>query len=159
MWKPIKEHEEFYEVSDKGEVRNKKTGKLIVGDKNNFGYMRVCLYNPFKKRYFRHRLVALHFIDNPENKQFVNHIDGDKTNNTLSNLEWCTRSENELHAFRTNLKETPKKKVKLVYDNKKTIIFNSMTDCANYLGMEVSNLHYLIKAGYFFNKDYKVYRL
>ena len=64
--------------------------------------MRVCLYNknhnPKKQRFFRHRLVATHFIQNPYNLPEVNHLDTDITNNDVSNLEWVTRNENEQHS-------------------------------------------------------------
>lgn len=100
MWKPIKEWEDLYCVNELGEVLNVKTNKTIMGDINNAGYYRVCFYDKKtnrKKRYFRHRLVALHFIDNPNNYKEVNHIDGDKSNNSVTNLEWVDRKENEHH--------------------------------------------------------------
>ncbi len=74
--------------------------KKQLGTKSN-GYKYVIHKG---KSYLVHRLVATAFIDNPNNKQFVNHMDGDKSNNHVSNLEWCTRSENELHAHQTKLK-------------------------------------------------------
>lgn len=113
-WKPVKDWEDRYEVNSFGDVRSLKTGKLLKGDINNCGYYRVRLEstNPKRrKRYFRHRIVAEHFLENddPINKKFVNHIDGDKSNNAVSNIEWCTQSENEKHAFRTGLKKTTNK--------------------------------------------------
>ena len=104
MWKDIKGWEDYYEVNDNGDVRNKKTGHFVAGDVNSAGYYRVCLYNknntPRKQRFFRHRLVAEHFIPNPNCLPEVNHIDNDKRNNNVSNLEWCTRIENEIHSHR-----------------------------------------------------------
>lgn len=137
VWKDIVNHEEFYEVSNYGRVRNKKKQNLIVGDVNNFGYYRVCLYMPFKKRVFRHRLVALHFIvnDSPDTKTQVNHIDGDKSNNIESNLEWVTPSDNDLHAFRTGLKNVVnKKKVKVTFPDGEEKIFDSNTEASRYFG-------------------------
>ena len=94
MWKTIPDWEN-YEVNEYGEVRNKSTQKLIIGDINNAGYQRVCLYNsPAKKRFFRHRLVAELFLENPNEDQEVNHIDGNKNNNHISNLEWSSRASN-----------------------------------------------------------------
>ena len=78
-----------------------------VGTKKN-GYQYV-IHNS-KKSHLVHRLVSVAFIPNPEKKPHVNHRDGNKLNNTTSNLEWVTRSENELHAHSIGLKEGPNKK-------------------------------------------------
>ena len=103
-WKPIKGYESNYEVSDMGNVRNKKTKKIIIGDKNNMGYRRVTLYTPIKKRFFVHRLVAYHFCRGYKEDLVVNHKDGNKLNNKTSNLEWVTRSQNDLHAYKNDLR-------------------------------------------------------
>lgn len=104
MWREIRNWE-WYLVNERGDVLNTKTNKLIVGDKNNAGYLRVCLYNGSKKkRFFRHRLVAEYFIDNPDKLTEVNHKDGNKNNNHYTNLEWCTREQNEQHAWDQQLK-------------------------------------------------------
>lgn len=101
IWKDVTGWTQYYEVSNLGNVRNKITKKLIKGDKNNCGYYRVCLYNknhtPSKQRFFRHRLVAIHFIPNPNNYDEVNHINGNKEDNSVDNLEWVNRGNNELH--------------------------------------------------------------
>ena len=72
--------------------------------KDNVGYFRVTIGNP-RVTHKVHRLVAQTFISNPENKPHVNHIDGNKTNNHVDNLEWCTASENIQHAYDTGLKK------------------------------------------------------
>ena len=100
MWKDINQWESYYEINDSGYIRNKMTGYILKGDKNSAGYYRVCLYNrnhvPTKQRFFVHRLVAEHFIPNPEGLLEVNHRDHNLKHNYVSNLEWCTRDDNEL---------------------------------------------------------------
>ena len=117
IWKPIEGYEEFYEVSNLGRIKcleryvpipNPKFG--TVGYRtyperikpcviNKQGYRQVTLSKNAKSHTLRvHRLVALAFIPNPLNKPYINHIDGNKTNNCVDNLEWCTASENNWHA-------------------------------------------------------------
>ena len=133
-WKDIYDWEEFYEVSNLGRVRNKKTGNFITGDINNYGYYRVTLYhNNKKQKFFRHRLVAIHFIPNTdEAKTFVNHIDGDKSNNTVANLEWVTQSENEKHAFKTGLKHTTNNPFIITLSNGEELYFDKIEDCVEH---------------------------
>ena len=99
IWKDIIEASN-YEVSNTGLVRNKNTGKILKGRLSKSGYLQVSIKidetNKFANRYI-HRLVALYFIANPENKREVNHKDGDKENNNIDNLEWVTSSENQIH--------------------------------------------------------------
>lgn len=104
IWKPIKNYENYYSISNLGNVKNNKTGKILCGDINNAGYRRITLYNPVRKRYFIHRLVAYHFCDGYSSELVVNHVDGNKLNNYYKNLEWVTRSENDLHAYRLRLR-------------------------------------------------------
>ncbi len=106
IWKDIRGYEGYYQISNCGSVKNLQTGKLLIGDKNSMGYKRVILYKPIKKRFFVHRLVAIHFCDGYKDNLVVNHIDGDKSNNKAENLEWITRSENDLHAFKLGLRKT-----------------------------------------------------
>lgn len=79
-----------------GKVQNKITGNWLKGEINNSGYKRVYV---FKKRFFIHRLVAERYIPNPENLPQVNHIDGDKLNNSVENLEWVSESGNQQHRY------------------------------------------------------------
>lgn len=94
-WKLIEGFDGVYSVSNYGEVRNNKTGKLMKPRKNETGYLRINLTKNGKPKCMRvHRLVAQAFIPNPENKPEVNHIDFNRENNCVSNLEWVTNQEN-----------------------------------------------------------------
>lgn len=110
MIKPIPQNP-TYGITDMGEVINLETNfKLKLSKKSN-GYMQVKLFIKYdtktKKHYYNylhvHRLVAKAYIPNPNNLPCVNHIDGNKENNTVSNLEWCTCKQNMQHAVRTGL--------------------------------------------------------
>lgn len=106
IWKPIREFEGLYEVSNFGEVKSlPRNGtilkpRLLIGFIDSSGYQQVLLTS---KRFHKkiHRLVAEALIPNPDNKPCVNHIDRIKTNNHVDNLEWCTYKENTIHSFKT----------------------------------------------------------
>ncbi len=84
-----------YEVSNFGNVRNKKTEKLLKKRLSKNGYYRIDLrQNSKSTTLLIHRLVALTFIDNPDEKPSVDHIDNNRTNNNVRNLRWCTNKEN-----------------------------------------------------------------
>ena len=113
VWKEyfVQDYGNIY-VSNYGNVKNKK-GKLLLKRQkqksdylNPYYYIRVNYTKDGKRKIWQqyiHRLVAICFIDNPENKLEVNHIDGNKLNNNVSNLEWVTRKENMIHAKNKNL--------------------------------------------------------
>lgn len=104
-WKKIDGFDN-YSVSDTGLVRNDTTGKMLKRHIGNHGYYMVNMWHNEKGNWKTvHRLVASAFIPNCKSKPCVNHIDGNKTNNDASNLEWCTYSENQLHRSRV-LKKT-----------------------------------------------------
>ena len=89
-----------YSVSNKGRVKNRKTDKILKPSLTNKGYYNVHLsIDGDAITTLVHRLVAMAFIENPEDKAFVNHKDGCKTNNKVSNLEWATPSENVIHSY------------------------------------------------------------
>ena len=161
-WKDIKGWETLYEVNENGEVRNKLTGNLIVGDINNCGYHRVCLYNkqniPSKQRFFRHRLVAIHFIENTFNLCEVNHIDGDKSNNHVSNLEWCSRLNNERHAWETGLrgKKLTNKPIKVVYDSGDEVVYHSQREMNELTGISIGKIQGWLNRGF---KTYPNYQI
>lgn len=94
-----------YAINRNGEVKNIKTNYILKPYTNTIGYFRVSFYGKNRKRYqfYIHRLIAIHFIPNSENKSEINHIDGNPSNNDINNLEWCTKSENALHAYKLGL--------------------------------------------------------
>lgn len=90
-----------YSISDDGMVRNDDTMYILKQHQNNKGYFMVNLWRNNKGHWRTiHRLLAMAFIPNTEGKMCINHIDGNKQNNKLDNLEWCTHSENQLHRSR-----------------------------------------------------------
>lgn len=94
-----------YKVSSDGRIKNTETKKeLSTNTIDRYWYCQICLSHKAKK-YVRtlHTLVARAFIPNPENKPQVNHKDGNKLNNNVSNLEWATNQENIIHAYKTGL--------------------------------------------------------
>ena len=104
LYVDIRGYEGYYQVSNYGRVRNKKTGKILKPYLTR-GYHRVSLYNDLgRKCKLVHRLVAKAFLPNPHDKPAVNHINGCKTDSNLSNLEWVSASENMSHAHSSGLR-------------------------------------------------------
>lgn len=105
IWKPIKGYEGLYEISNLGKVKsliyhNGTKSRILKPRKNKGGYLQVGLYHHNQHQptfYTVHRLVGLNFIDNPNNFTQINHIDGDKTNNQVDNLQWCNSLLNNRH--------------------------------------------------------------
>ena len=106
MWKPVSEYENLYEVSNTGEVRSLIRGKIMKPSDNGKGYLQVSLTkNKQSKRLYVHRLVANEFLDKGSCCEEVNHIDGKKYNNSVSNLEWCDDDKNREHAYLNGLRK------------------------------------------------------
>lgn len=139
-WKKINSFDGYY-ISNHGRVYSKKRngtgGGIRKLNKSDKGYLQVSLKNKnnmlINKRI--NILVAEAFIPNPENKPQVNHIDEDKTNNRVSNLEWVTAKENANHGTR-NKKISKSKSFKIKCSN--GIVYNSCKDCATMLGLNRS---------------------
>lgn len=148
-WKDVIGYEGIYEVSDLGRVRTNKDKvtysvrhgvrhwkQRILKEKNPKGRdVRVSLWkNKEEKSFLVHRLVAEAFLDNPENKQTVNHIDGNPRNNKLENLEWSTYKENNNHAFDNKLISTSKPVTLINKDTREVFHFRSRSKASEFLG-------------------------
>lgn len=158
IWKDVVGYEGLYQVSNIGRIRKINIDYFTRQDRvNQYRYLKgstgskclggkyVLIYMKGGKRMQLHRIVASAFIPNPENKPQVNHIDGNPKNNNVSNLEWCTRSENIKHAI-TILghglsndiqSSNAKKRWKKVKDNNTNNIYESVKKYA-----EINNVRY-----------------
>lgn len=148
----IKGYEGLYSIDDQGNIyslkntssRRKRKIKPFI---NNSGYLRVGLYdlNGKRKGHYIHRLVAETFISNPNKLPIVNHKDGNKQNNHVSNLEWCTQSENEIHAVNQGRTDS----YKCIVDG---IEYKTMKEAS----LKIFNKSWLIKElRYKFGNDFK----
>lgn len=131
-----------YFVTDNGMIWSTKGfGRWLKPQINSRGYVTYGLSKNNNKKWFSaHRLVALAFIRNIENKEEVNHIDGDKLNNKISNLEWCTRQENVSHAVCNNIYKV---KGKEVINIESGIFFNSVKEAHRQSGLSCCYEHFL----------------
>jgi len=108
VFKDILNYEGMYQVSNLGKIKSLKgkKEKFLKPSNTTHGYLKVNLNkNGIQKTFKLHRLIAEHFIKKIDGKEIINHIDGNKRNNNISNLEWCTHSENIKHAYKTGLKK------------------------------------------------------
>lgn len=166
IWKDIQDYEGLYQVSNLGNIKSLHFGAKanhpnwkLQQEKNlkpriaTSGYYRVELYKSHTKKYFYvHRLVATAFIANPQNKTEVNHIDGNKLNNHIENLEWNTKSENIRHSFKTGLhvspmqgrkgSKSPFSKPVIQYDLSGNFVklWLSISEAANYYSTKPTNI-------------------
>ncbi len=129
------EYLDKYIVYENGEIYSKKYKRFLNTRINHNGYTYVKLNY---KQIRLHRLIALLFIDNLLNKKCVNHINGIKSDNYVSNLEWCTHSENNKHAYRIGLKKpTPRLNNKIVINTITKQLYNSAKEV-----LPLTNLKY-----------------
>jgi hypothetical protein len=154
VWKPVVGYEGLYEVSQNGDIRNSRKNKILKPILTPRGYYRISLYKGGGKIFFVHRLVAMAFIDNTLNKKEVNHINGNKIDNNVNNLEWCTRKENSKHSWDSGLqkitllhRQTASKlltalKSKPVIDLQTGIYYDSLKNACNATNCKYGSSHY-----------------
>lgn len=167
IWKPIVGYD-GYEISNFGRVKSFKNKniihKILSCTKNIYGYIVIRLNNKEKRYTLKvHRLVAMAFIPNPENKRTVNHKNGIKNDNRVENLEWNTDSEQQIHAYKIGLNYTSNLQIERVikmnkgktrgsnHNAKKVIdksngkIYESLGDACEYFNINKPNLVAMLK--------------
>lgn len=141
-----------YLVLENGKVINSKTNKELKPELTKNGYLRVTIYDKGKKRFLLHRLVASCYLLNNENKSQINHIDGNKLNNSVSNLEYSTQTENIRHAFRIGLRHGKKGEnhvsSKIILDTETGIFYYGRREAANAIGIKADTFKHRIKSNY-----------
>lgn len=174
IWKDIKDYEGLYQVSNLGNVRSldrirkqfnhngiatvKYKGRILKKQiKKGTNYHTITLYDNNRNAKIKsvHRLVAETFLENKNKYLVVNHIDGNKQNNNVSNLEWCTISHNVKHAYKTGLakvkklygKENPRARKVVQYDLENNFIklWHSIIDASNELKIDSSSISAVCK--------------
>jgi hypothetical protein len=164
IWKDIIGYEGLYQVSNLGRVKSCEKliahfrgGNRVLPEKlrnpslDSDGYLVLDLYKEGKGKFFKvHRLVGFAFLEVFENKNQINHINGIKTDNTVSNLEWCNQSENQIHAYKANLKipQINNEKAVLMYKKGSSEFvkeFKSISEASNYLSCTKSDIVNVLK--------------
>ena len=168
LWRPIPNYEGYYEASNLGRIRSVYRYKRVLKPMiSNTGYERVDLFkNRHRKQYSVHRLVAITFVDNPDNKPFVNHRDENKINNCADNLEWVTHVENCRYGTaierRTKHFDYSKRKInnagqieacskpiaQYTKDGRFVRNWKSASECARKNGWQISNIRRCCKKEY-----------
>lgn len=169
IWKEIKGYEN-YNISNVGNVMSKgrkvryihavtgeehfrntkdKILKVVTNNKNGYEYINLSDSLKGVSTFSIHRLVAINFVDNENNKPCVNHIDGIKTNNVVSNLEWCTHKENSIHSSENNLTHKGERHYKSTLSNSDVLNIRkskmSVPDLARYYGVEYRSMWQIVK--------------
>lgn len=146
-WKDSHIYGEQYQVSNTGLVRNKFTGHVLAAAQDKKGYLKVRLSLHDKKVSVRvHRMVAIAFIPNPENLPQVNHKDGNKKNNHVSNLEWASNYDNMQHAIcnglinRSENAGRDRRSIAGTDKNGTTVVFESLASAVASLNISKANL-------------------
>jgi len=141
-----------YKISNNGSVvkiNKKLPPRVLKGSVNCNGYKLISYVTSEgeRRQELLHRVLAKHFLNNPENKPCINHKDGNKLNNDLDNLEWCTKAENNQHAYDTGLKEGAKKRkvTQFTKDGVLVKVHNSIMSASDELGISRATIHRQIK--------------
>lgn len=137
-----------YAVTKSGKVYSRKSGKWkpLKPQTDTDGYLQVRLCDSTSKRLtFVHRLVAETYIPQKVGCDEVNHIDGNKQNNNIKNLEWCTRRDNMLHAHRIGLASTQKPIIATNLNTGKQLIFSGQREAARRLDIDQGNINHALK--------------
>lgn len=161
MWKDIPGYEGLYQASSLGRIRSvtrmvngrgdipKPLNGKILKQNSSGRYNRIELGRGHYESV--HRIIAITFVPNPNNYPEVNHIDGNKKNNSPNNLEWCNRSQNQIHAYRTGLQKPysigtkGKPIVVLDIEGHELNRFNRIKDCANEMGLRAQSIMRVLK--------------
>ena len=144
-WKAVNGYEGLYEVSDKGRVKGLKRNRILKNIVDSLGYVRVSLCKENKiKAHKIHRLVAEHFLK-PSEYKVVNHIDGNKENNSVDNLEWCSHSANRKHACDTGL--AAKKEGRLIMCNETKEVYKGVMSAARHIGISHTMISSILRGG------------
>lgn len=142
IWKPIKDFEGFYEVSNIGRVKNIRRNKVLVAGKDKDGYPQVLLCKNGERKCRKiHRLVAIAFIDNPNQYNCINHKDEIKSNNCVDNLEWCTIKYN--NTYGTSQSRSAEKRsipVAQILNNEIIAIYKSAIEANKITGINYSKI-------------------
>jgi hypothetical protein len=146
IWKNIPENlineTKEYKISNYGRIKS-PINRITEGHNNKNGYLDFKISN---KGYNLHRLVAKVFIENLDNKEQVNHIDGNKKNNHINNLEWCTNQENQIHKVKSGLSGTTRKIIQYDLNMKKIKQFDSQKEAANELNVCYASISKVCRA-------------
>ena len=145
IWRVVPNFED-YEVSNMGRIRRRSDKYIRALKKNKLGYVRIDLYKNHKPHWLSvHRIVAQTFLENNECLPQVNHKNGVKNDNRLENLEWCSRSENIIHAYKNKLRKPPKETpVRCIETGEE---FANLHEAARKVGGNASNLFRALYGG------------
>lgn len=163
IWININGYDGDYQISNYGQVKSFKRGteKILSPGINNDGYLKIGLSKNGKTKFHNiHRLVAEHFVPGYQEGMVVNHIDEDKTNNHVSNLEWVTIKQNTNHGTGTQRASQTRQsnKGKSIYCPELDMIFSTQTEASRYFGCGQQHISRTIREGRTVKGFHLIYR-